>query len=108
MADFSISGRMKVKTLTERFKEAFGSTLRVYDGRSFADGATIGDSIAKKKRCHPLLASVGQRGRQCWLEVQDRADVRVCDGSTERCRCRGQAGQYLHDRREDDPEPVSR
>ena len=48
MADSSVSGRMKVKTLKERFKEAFGSTLRVYDGRSFADDeATVG-SIAKE------------------------------------------------------------
>ena len=47
MADFNISGRMKVKTLRESFKEAFGSTLRVYDGRSFAnDDDTVG-SIAK-------------------------------------------------------------
>jgi len=33
----NISGRMKVKTLKAGFKENFGLTLRVYDGRSFAD-----------------------------------------------------------------------
>ncbi len=33
----SIKGRMKVKTLKVDFKEEFGLTLRVYDGRSFAD-----------------------------------------------------------------------
>lgn len=33
----SIKGRMKVKTLKADFKEEFGLTLRVYDGRSFAD-----------------------------------------------------------------------
>ena len=48
MADFSISGRMKVQTLKDRFKEAFGSTLRVYDGRSFADDTATVGSIAKK------------------------------------------------------------
>ena len=37
MADFSIDGRMKVKTLKKQFKEAFGSTLRVYKGVGFAD-----------------------------------------------------------------------
>ena len=37
MADFSIDGRMKVKTLKAQFKEAFGATLRVYKGPGFAD-----------------------------------------------------------------------
>lgn len=37
MADFSIDGRMKVKTLKKQFKEAYGSTLRVYKGKQFAD-----------------------------------------------------------------------
>ena len=39
MADFSIDGRMKVKTLKAQFKEAFGATLRVYKGPGFADDA---------------------------------------------------------------------
>lgn len=37
MAEFSIDGRMKVKTLKAQFKEAFGATLRVYKGPGFAD-----------------------------------------------------------------------
>ncbi len=38
----NINGRMKVKTLRADFKEEFGLTLRVYDGRSFAnDDATL-------------------------------------------------------------------
>jgi len=48
MADFKISGKMKVGTLKARFKESFGSTLRVYHGVGFAnDDATVA-SIAKK------------------------------------------------------------
>lgn len=48
MADFKITGNMKVKSLKEDFKNEFGGTLRVYDGRSHAsDSATIG-SVAKK------------------------------------------------------------
>ena len=48
MADFKITGNMKVKSLKEGFKKEFGGTLRVYDGRSLAaDSATVG-SIAKK------------------------------------------------------------
>jgi len=34
---FSISGKQKVKTMKINFKKEFGLTLRVYDGRSFAD-----------------------------------------------------------------------
>jgi hypothetical protein len=38
----NINGRMKVKTLVSDFKKEFGLTLRVYNGRSFADeGATL-------------------------------------------------------------------
>lgn len=41
MAEFKLDGRMKVKTLKEKFKECFGSTLRVYKSASckgaFAD-----------------------------------------------------------------------
>ncbi len=37
MADFNIDGRMKVGTLKTQFKKAFGSTLRVYKGKQFAD-----------------------------------------------------------------------
>ena len=38
MAEFKIDGRMKVKTLKEKFKEEFGGTLRVYNGNKTADG----------------------------------------------------------------------
>ena len=34
---FSITGQIKVTTLKKRFLKEFGLTLRVYDGRSFAD-----------------------------------------------------------------------
>lgn len=37
MADFTISGQLKIGTLKKRFKESFGSTLRVYKGPRFAD-----------------------------------------------------------------------
>lgn len=48
MADFKITGNMKVKSLKEDFKKEFGGTLRIYDGRSHAaDSATVG-SVAKK------------------------------------------------------------
>lgn len=47
MADFSISGKMKVKTLKADFKKAYGSTLRVYYGQKFADDDATLASIRK-------------------------------------------------------------
>jgi hypothetical protein len=46
MADFNITGNMKVETLKEKFKEEFGSTLRIYvgGGKHLAeDDRTLGD-----------------------------------------------------------------
>ena len=48
MAEIKLSGNMKVKTLRAQFKEAFGSTLRVYHGVGFAnDEATLASIRAK-------------------------------------------------------------
>lgn len=47
MADFTISGRMKVKTLKSDFKKEYGSTLRVYVGQKFADDDATLASIRK-------------------------------------------------------------
>ena len=43
----NINGRMKVKTLKAQFLEEFGLTIRVYDGRSFADEDATLASIRK-------------------------------------------------------------
>jgi hypothetical protein len=43
----NINGRMKVKTLRADFKTEFGLTLRVYDGKSFADDDATLASIRK-------------------------------------------------------------
>ena len=37
MAEIKLSGNKKVSTLCKEFQEAFGGTLRVYNGRSLAD-----------------------------------------------------------------------
>lgn len=47
MAEFTISGRMAVKTLKKQFKEAFGATLRVYNGVKFADDDATLASVRK-------------------------------------------------------------
>ena len=43
----NINGRMKVKTLRSDFMKEFGLTIRVYDGRSFADEDATLASIRK-------------------------------------------------------------
>ena len=48
MADLSISGKMKVKTLKANFKEEYGSTLTVYVGKKFADDDATLASIRKE------------------------------------------------------------
>ena len=48
MADFNISGRMKVSTLKKNFKSNFKSTLRVYNGKKFAEDDDTVSKIAKK------------------------------------------------------------
>ncbi len=47
MADLKITGRMKVKTLRKDFQDAFGATLRVYNGARFADDNDTIASIRK-------------------------------------------------------------
>ena len=47
MADLKVTGRMSVKTLIKNFKEAYGGTLRVYNGVKFADPDATIASIRK-------------------------------------------------------------
>jgi hypothetical protein len=47
MAEFAVSGRMKVKTLKNTFKEYFGVSLRVYKGNRFADDEDTLASVRK-------------------------------------------------------------
>ena len=49
MAGLSITGQMKVSTLQEGFLKEFGLTLRVYDGREFADPTQTLAQVRKKK-----------------------------------------------------------
>jgi hypothetical protein len=49
MGELAISGRMQVKTLKAKFKEAFGLTLRVYKGNKFADESATLASLSDKK-----------------------------------------------------------
>ena len=49
MAGLSITGQMKVSTLQDGFLREFGLTLRIYDGRSFADPTQTLAQVRKKK-----------------------------------------------------------
>ena len=52
MADVTISGNMKIKTLKNNFNKAFGSILRVYNGVKFADDE---EAISYHNTLKPLL-----------------------------------------------------
>ena len=56
MAGISITGQMKVATLQKAFKEEFGLSLRIYDGRSFADSSKTLSQVRKKKGTGKALA----------------------------------------------------
>tara|TARA_B100000575_G_C23055928_1_gene607897 strand:+ start:152 stop:1024 length:873 start_codon:yes stop_codon:yes gene_type:complete len=49
MAGLSVTGQMKVSTLQDGFFKEFGLTLRIYDGRSFADPTQTLAQVRKKK-----------------------------------------------------------
>ena len=49
MGKLSITGQIKVSTLQEGFLKEFGLTLRIYDGRSFADPTQTLAQVRKKK-----------------------------------------------------------
>ena len=49
MAGFSITGQMKVSTLKKEFLKEFGLTLRVYDGRTFAEPTQTISKVRIKK-----------------------------------------------------------
>jgi hypothetical protein len=47
MASFNVDGRMTVKTLKEKFFEAFGLSLRVYQGNNAGAGARFAEDDAR-------------------------------------------------------------
>ena len=49
MTDLKISGKMNVATLQKSFLKEFGLTLRIYDGREFADSSKSLAQVRKKK-----------------------------------------------------------
>jgi len=47
MENFKVDGRMTVRSLKDKFKEAFGATLRVYQGNNAGRGARFADDAKR-------------------------------------------------------------
>lgn len=85
MADFKISGHMKVKTLKELFANEIGGTLRVYNGKKLADddatlasirsneGAKGGEFTCRTSR------TVGKFEQEIWDVYGIRVQVATAD-----------------------------
>ena len=79
MADFKITGNMKIKTLRDNFKREFGSTLRVYHGVKFAGDSDSVGKIAKKtvKRGQEVSAHGRKKVSTFEKEIQDTYGIKV-------------------------------
>jgi len=79
MADFKITGNMKIKTLRDNFKKEFGSTLRVYHGVKFAGDSDSVGKIAKKtvKRGQEVSAHGRKKVSTFEKEIQDTYGIKV-------------------------------
>ena len=74
---FSITGQIKVSTLKKRFHKEFGLTLRVYDGRSFADeDQTIGQ-IRKKKGSGDLSINKNMKVGTLEEKIEEEFGIKV-------------------------------
>ena len=82
-----LAGRMKIGGFRKAFRDAFGSTLRVYKGKHYADdGATIGSVAGKPiKRGTKFSLSpqvkVGRFEQDLWKHFELRVQVRTPDDS---------------------------
>lgn len=78
MADFKISGRMKVEALQKQFKENFGGTLRVYSGNKFADpSATLASIRTGDAKGGMFSVSGNMRVGRFENEMKKRFGIRV-------------------------------
>jgi hypothetical protein len=82
-----LAGRMKIGGFRKAFRDAFGSTLRVYKGKHYADdGVTIGSVAGKPiKRGTKFSLSpqvkVGRFEQDLWKHFELRVQVRTPDDS---------------------------
>ena len=82
-----LAGRMKVGGFRKAFRDAFGSTLRVYKGKQYADdGATIGSVAGKPIKLGTKFSispqvKVGRFEQDLWKHFELRVQVRTPDDS---------------------------
>ena len=92
MGEFSINGRMAVKTLKKQFLEEFGAGIRVYDGKKFADdNATLasirtGDTKGGDLKCagNMQVGNFETKIKELFgiiVQVVDKEDKRLIDNS---------------------------
>ena len=72
MASFSVDGRMTVKTLKEKFHNAFGVSLRVYVGNNAGTGARFAEDDARLGTVADERESLSAEGE---LEITDAMTV---------------------------------
>jgi hypothetical protein len=78
MADFKVSGRMTVASLSNQFKKNFGGTLRVYYGAKFADpSATLASIRSGNSLGGEFSASGNMHAGRFEKEMLDKFGIKV-------------------------------
>ena len=74
---FSITGQIKVSTLKKRFHKEFGLTLRVYEGRSFADESQTIGQIRKKEGSGELSIKKNMKVGTLEEKIEEEFGIKV-------------------------------
>lgn len=78
MADISFTGNKKVKSIQKEFKEAYGATLRVYNGARFADpDATLASLRAEGKKGGEIKINGNKKVGNFEKEVLDEYGIKI-------------------------------
>ena len=77
MAGLPITEQMKVSTLQESFLKEFGLTMRVYDGRSFADPTQTLGQVRKKKGSGKTLSVENMKVKNLVDKFEDEFGLKV-------------------------------
>lgn len=78
MADISFTGNKKVKSIKKEFKEAYGATLRIYNGARFADpDATLASLRAEGKKGGEVKINGNKKVGKFEKEVLDEFGIKV-------------------------------
>ena len=104
---FSITGQIKVATLKKRFLKEFGLTLRIYDGRSFADEGQTISQIRKKKGSGDLSVRKSMKVGTLEEKIESEFGIKVqIAGSDDSYLCKNEL--TLASAHEKDQEKISK